>query len=88
MNQVAQITGPASQADSGWLKPTFPIRGKVHYFAKLKGFDAITSNGRDYYWESLCGIDAVSTERTPMFEAGNWSRCKKCEQQMARRSAA
>ncbi|MCP3750762.1 hypothetical protein D3C77_482930 [compost metagenome] len=88
MNQVVMITGPASTAERGWLKPMFPIRGKAHHFARIKGFGAITSQGRAYYWESLCGIDAVSTEKVPMFEAGNWTRCKRCEHQLNRRAAA
>jgi hypothetical protein len=31
---------------------------------------------------------ALSTGKMPMFEPGNWGRCKKCEQKLARRTAA
>ncbi|MEG0861835.1 MAG: hypothetical protein RSG79_19745 [Pseudomonas sp.] len=88
MNQVVQITGGVSTASSGWLKPCFPHQGKAHYFDQAKDLPAVTSQGRAYFWRSLCGIDTVSTEKVPMFAAGNWSRCKKCKKQLARREAA
>jgi hypothetical protein len=88
MTQIAQITGGASRPSKGWLKPMFPITGKAHYFNQEKGVAAITTHGRAYFWRSLCGVKAASTEKMPMFEPGNWDRCKKCEQQIARRAAA
>ncbi|QJI29931.1 hypothetical protein HKK55_14850 [Pseudomonas sp. ADAK18] len=88
MTQVAQITGGASRPSRGWLKPMFPIAGKAHYFNQEKELAAITSQGRAYFWRSLCGIEAVSTDKMPMFEPGNWDRCKKCEQKLARGKAA
>ncbi|SEC25645.1 hypothetical protein SAMN05216178_3999 [Pseudomonas saponiphila] len=88
MTQIAQITGGASRPSRGWLKPMFPITGKAHYYSQDKAYPAITSHGRAYFWRSLCGIDAVSTDKMPMFEPGNWDRCKKCEQKLSRRSAA
>ncbi|WP_027921516.1 hypothetical protein [Pseudomonas sp. URMO17WK12:I12] len=78
MNQIAQMTGGASSPAKGWLKPMFPITGKAHYFTKRKGVAVLTSHGRATYWLSLCGIDAASTDKMPMFEPGNWDRCKKC----------
>lgn len=88
MNQVAQIGGPPTKAKSGWLKPMFPIRGKAHHFDQDTDLPAVSTKGPAFFWRSLCGIDTVSTERVPMFEAGNWDRCKKCEQAIARRAAA
>lgn len=84
MNQVVQITGPATQAKNGWLKPMFPITGKAHYFNQESDLPAVTTQGRAYFWRTLCGVDTVSTERVPMFDAGNWSRCKKCERAITR----
>lgn len=88
MTQVAQMTGGASRPSKGWLKPMFPITGKAHYFNQEKEFAAITNQGRAYFWRSLCGIDTVSTDKMPMFEPGNWDRCKKCEQKLTRSAAA
>lgn len=88
MTQIAQITGGASRPSGGWLKPMFPITGKAHFFNQEKALAAITTQGRAYFWRSLCGIDTVSTDKMPMFEPGNWGRCKTCEQNLARRAAA
>lgn len=84
MNQVVQITGPATQAEKGWLKPMFPITGKAHYFNLDLELPATATECRAYYWIALCGVDAASTEKVPMFDAGNWSRCKKCERAISR----
>lgn len=88
MTRIAQITGGASSPAKDWLKPMFPFAGKAHFFTKRKGVAVLTSHGRATYWLSLCGLDAVSTEKMPMFEPGNWDRCKKCTQQLARGNAA
>ncbi|WP_432783706.1 hypothetical protein QZH45_09620 [Pseudomonas corrugata] len=88
MTQVAQITGGASRPSKGWLKPMFPITGKAHYFSQEKEYAAITAHGRAYFWRSLCGIDTVSTDKMPMFEPGNWERCKKCGHKLNRGSEA
>lgn len=87
MNQVVMITGPASTVKNGWLKPAYPFAVKAHYFEQEQSVPD-GSGGWSFAWRSLCGVDAYSTRQTPMFEAGNWTRCKKCEQQMARRAAA
>lgn len=87
MNQVVMITGPASAAESGWLKPAYPFAVKAHFFEQEQSVPD-GEGGRSFAWRSLCGVDAFSTRQAPMFEAGNWTRCKKCEQQMARRAAA
>ncbi|MEG1625101.1 hypothetical protein [Pseudomonas sp.] len=87
MNQVVMITGPASTAERGWLKPAFPFSVRAHFFVQERSApDA--DGGHCYAWRSLCGVDAFTGSRTPMFEAGNWTRCKKCEQQVTRRAAA
>jgi hypothetical protein len=88
MTQVAQMTGGASRPSKGWLKPMFPITGKAHYFNQERAYAAVTAHGRAYFWRSLCGIDTVSTDKMPMFEPGNWDRCKKCGHKLARRAAA
>lgn len=88
MSKVAMIGGPPTQASEGWLKPMFPITGMAHYFEKEFDLPAVDGQGMAASWHSLCGLDAISTEKMPMFEAGNWVRCKRCEQQMARRDAA
>lgn len=88
MNQVVMITGPATTAESGWMKPMFPHSGKAHYFSDLTGFDDGVLEPRFKYWDSLCGLSASSSDRQPMFEAGNWSRCKTCEKLLAKEQAA
>lgn len=84
MTQIACITGGRASPAKGWLKPMFPHSGKVHHFAKKKGMDILTSQGRATYWVALCGADAVSTDKMPMFESGNWPRCRKCEKALAK----
>jgi len=87
MNQIAQITGLASQVKSGWLKPMFPFSMKAHLFEQE--FSLPDGNGgHSYAWKAVCGVEAFSTVQAPMFEAGRWTRCKKCEKQLALRSAA
>ncbi|WP_110970856.1 hypothetical protein [Pseudomonas huaxiensis] len=82
MNQVVQITGPATTAAEGWMKPAFPHSGKAHYFEQELELPSTESQGSAYAWHSLCGIDSVSTGKVPMFEAGSWSRCKRCEHRL------
>lgn len=88
MSKIARIGGTATQASEGWLKPMFPIAGRAHYFEKEFELPALDGLGVAVSWHSLCGIDAVSTGKMPMFDAGNWVRCKRCEQQMEARDAA
>ncbi len=88
MSKVAMIGGTATQATEGWLKPMFPITGRAHYFEKEFELPALDDQGVAASWHSLCGIDSISTGKMPMFDAGNWVRCKRCEQQMAGRDAA
>lgn len=88
MTQVANLTGGAASPAKGWFKPMFPHSGKAHYFTKQKGLAVLTSHGRATYWTALCGVDAVSTEKMPMFEPGNWDRCKRCTQKIARDRSA
>lgn len=83
MIRVAMIGGPPTQASEGWLKPMFPITGMAHYFEKEFELSVVAVVS----WQSLCGLDAISSEKIPMFEAGNWTRCKKCARRLERRSA-
>ncbi|MDD2046125.1 hypothetical protein [Pseudomonas putida] len=87
MNQVVMITGPASTDKNGWLKPAYPFAVKAHFFEQEQSVPD-DDGGHSFAWRSLCGVDAYSSRQVPMFEAGIWTRCKKCEQQMARRAAA
>lgn len=87
MSQIAMITGPASTAERGWLKPAFPFSVRAHYFMRERSAKDV-DGGQCYAWRSLCGVDAFTSGRAPMFEAGNWTRCKRCENQLSRRAAA
>jgi len=84
MTQIAQMTGGAASPAKGWLKPMFPINGKAHYYNRDMVVAAISAHGRAYLWHSLCGLDAASTDKMPMFEPGNWERCKRCTKQLAK----
>ncbi|WP_454869582.1 hypothetical protein [Pseudomonas putida] len=87
MNEVVMITGPASTAQRGWLKPAYPFSVKAHYFEQEQSLPDLRG-GLSYAWRSLCGVDAFSTQQAPMFEAGNWTRCKRCEKQLGKEAAA
>jgi len=76
---MAEITITAGRAawKQGWGKA--PFHGmKAHYFTEVSS-DAIGTHGRHRFWVAACGAEAVTHDKAPMFEPGNWPRCKRCE---------
>lgn len=87
MNKALQITGLATKASFGWFKPAHQFSVRAHVFKRAYS-SPNGSGGTSHAWKAICGVEVFSTQQAPMFEAGNWTRCKKCEQQLARRNAA
>ena len=73
----AQVADGLLPGKKGWGKAPF-CGNKAHLF-ELVFADTIGPHGREKYWVALCGADAVTTDKAPMFSAGSWQRCKNCE---------
>lgn len=73
----AQVADGPLPVKKGWGKAPF-CGNKAHHFELIYA-DAIGPQGREKYWVALCGADAVTTDKAPMFSAGSWQRCKNCE---------
>lgn len=63
----------------GWMKNWGGSR--VHWFTRMDEVGDVVE------WRSLCGLQALSSPRVPMFSPGNWPRCSHC-QRMARLKVA
>jgi hypothetical protein len=64
--------GPANDRKEGWLKA--PLQGtRAHFYVR-----DMALGGGSYAWVALCGHEAVTNERVPMLDAGNWPRCMHC----------
>lgn len=74
--------GPLAQTE-GWAKP--PFHGmRAHYFVQVSA-DAIGKHGRYRGWKAICGAEATTHDKAPMFGRGSWERCKSC---LKKRNAA
>ena len=73
----AQVADGPLQGKKGWGKAPF-CGNKAHHF-ELVFANTIGPHGREKYWFALCGADAVTTDKAPMFSAGSWQRCENCE---------
>ncbi|WP_110949531.1 hypothetical protein [Pseudomonas bohemica] len=71
-----QITDVKLEQVEGWAKPCF-TKSKAHYFVQTSA-DAIGPGGRYRTWKSLCGTEAITSDRAPMFAIGSYDRCKAC----------
>ncbi|HBO3404147.1 hypothetical protein [Pseudomonas aeruginosa] len=74
---TTQVSEGSLTSKKGWGKAPFS-GNKAHHFELIYA-DAIGPQGREKYWVALCGADAVTTDKAPMFSAGSWQRCKNCE---------
>lgn len=77
---TTQISDGPLPGNKGWGKAPF-CGNKAHYFELIYA-DSIGPHGREKYWVALCGVDAVTADRVPMFAAGSWKRCKNCERRV------
>lgn len=50
-----------------------------HWTLSSEAFATDQRHGSVDAYESRCGLIGVATTRWPMFEAGNFPRCKTCE---------
>jgi hypothetical protein len=81
--QGVQISDGKLEQTEGWAKPAFHGQ-RAHYFTQLSA-DAIGRHGRYRAWRAVCGAEAITHDRAPMFGIGSWERCKAC---LKRRNAA
>ena len=76
---AALMPGPAAGWARGWGKAAF-CAGHAHYFFVSDQQPAKKKTGLPAtVWESGCGVRTVTNERVPMYEAGSWPRCMRCE---------
>lgn len=71
-----QISDGKMEQAEGWAKPCFS-GFRAHYFVQTSS-DAIGPGGRYRSWKSVCGAEATTHDKAPMFGMGNWERCKAC----------
>jgi hypothetical protein len=81
--QAVQISDGKLEQTEGWAKPAFHGQ-RAHYFTQVSA-DAIGRHGRHRAWRAVCGIEATTHDRAPMFGMGSWERCKAC---LKKRNAA
>jgi hypothetical protein len=77
MAEQNQISGAAMIEATGWGKA--PFHGSKAHLYELIDADSIGKFGRERFWLAACGAEAFTHDKAPMFSAGSWSRCKKCE---------
>ncbi|WP_145150851.1 hypothetical protein [Pseudomonas oryzihabitans] len=79
------MTGLKTELEKGWLMPlgTWTC---AHYFKQTQA-DQIgpDGHGRVRHWRSLCGVEVTTSDRVPMFDAGNWRHCQRCQQKLRRK---
>ncbi|QZI68694.1 hypothetical protein K5F93_20120 [Pseudomonas protegens] len=71
-----QISDGKLEQAEGWAKACFS-GSRAHYFVQVSA-DAIGPGGRYRSWKSVCGTEAITHDKAPMFGAGSWERCKAC----------
>ncbi len=71
-----QFSDGKLEEKEGWAKPCFHGQ-RAHYFVQVSA-DAIGKNGRYRTWRSVCGKEATTSDKAPMFGLGSWERCKAC----------
>lgn len=79
------MSGGPTEALIGWLRA--PLTGmRAHYFKQVRA-DMIgpDGHGRLRLWEAMCVVEAVTSDRVPMFEPGNWPQCQRCQQKLRRK---
>jgi hypothetical protein len=67
----------------GWSKAAFSRGDKAHYFYR----DADLRDGA-YGYTAACGVTTVSTRRVPLFEAGNYPMCSRCDSKLLKRTVS
>ncbi|RJX81302.1 hypothetical protein [Pseudomonas sp. LS-2] len=81
-----QITDGKLEQIEGWAKPFFG-GSRAHYFIQIAA-DTIGKHGRYRGWKAVCGAEATTHDKAPMFGMGSWQRCKSClRKRNAERSA-
>ncbi len=78
----ALVTGGPVREDftEGWAMPAFTRGSKAHYYYRRTDF----GDGA-YGYEGACGVTAASTSRAPLFQAGNYPTCSRCDTKILRR---
>lgn len=64
----------------GWGKAAFTRGRTAHYFYRKSDL----GDGA-YGYESACGVTTVSTSRVPLFHAGNYPMCSRCDAKILKR---
>lgn len=79
------MSGGKTDLEKGWLMAP-GTWNCAHYFKQTQA-DQIgpDGHGRVRHWKSLCGVDAMTTDRIPMFGAGNYRHCQRCQQKLRRK---
>lgn len=78
-----QITDGALGKKEGWAKAAFS-GSRAHYYVEIAA-NAISNHGRHRLWKAVCGAEAETHDKAPMFGIGSYERCKNC---LKKRNAA
>lgn len=78
------ISGPPIKLHNGWARMPF-VGMKSHYWREDRHTlpAQISERGRTRFYVASCGALAVTDDRAPAFNEGNWPRCKRCQQKEA-----